>query len=130
MKTCNIEWLTIPAHNLESTRLFYEQVFGFSVSEYTDRYWVFKAGNIMGGFDADLEPNQKGISFSITVLSISEALSEIEKHGGSILKYGYPLGSGYCAQFKDQKTLDLTYIFELNLLKNLRHTDFSDNIMP
>ncbi len=100
---CKIEWIILPAPDLESAKTFYSEVFGFMISEYSDRFWVFKAGNLSGGLDRDLVVNKQGIRFSITVSDIEQALSAILERGGQVLKRSHSLGAGagYCAQFED-----------------------------
>jgi predicted enzyme related to lactoylglutathione lyase len=46
-KAYSIEWLVIPAPNLELAKSFYANVFRFEVSDYSDTFAVFKAGNII-----------------------------------------------------------------------------------
>ncbi|HHT25800.1 MAG TPA: hypothetical protein GXZ82_00940 [Firmicutes bacterium] len=47
----------MPAPDLGSAKTFYSEVFGFIISEYSDRFWVFKAANLSGGLDRDLVVN-------------------------------------------------------------------------
>ena len=105
MENCKIEWLTVPAPNLEAAKQFYEHVFGFQISKFSERFWVFQSGSLSGGLDASLSAGEKdvGIGFSITVNSISDALAKIRKYGGSVVGDMYSLGpgNGFCAQFKD-----------------------------
>lgn len=103
MEPCRIEWITIPSPNLESAKEFFSKVFGFAISEYSERFWVFKAGNLSGGLDRDLTVNSHGIGFSITVSDLRQTLKSVVEHGGRILKEPYSLGpgSGFCAQFAD-----------------------------
>lgn len=103
MEPCKIEWLIIPAPDLDAAKTFYERVFGFSVSKYSERFWVFKSGTLSGGLDADLIPNEKGIRFSITVSAIDKALEAIIREGGTIITPGCSLGAkaGFYAKFKD-----------------------------
>ena len=103
MVACNIEWITLPAPDLDAAKAFYEGVFGFSVSPYSDRFWVFKAGNLSGGLDQDLSVSGHGIGFPITVNCIEETFAAIVRHGGEVTKAGYALGwgGGFCARFKD-----------------------------
>ncbi len=102
-KACFIEWVVIPAPNLDLAKSFYAKVFRFEVSDYSDTFAVFKAGNIGGGLDSQLIPSQASTGFSITVKNIPEALKAIAKNGGKILKSKYSLGQklGFCAQFED-----------------------------
>ena len=103
MDPCLIEWITVPAQNLDAAKLFYNRVFNFEITEYNDRFLVFKAGNISGGLDKDLEVNAKGIGFSITVTNITQTIQDIIENGGQIIEAAYSLGpgSGYCAKFTD-----------------------------
>jgi predicted enzyme related to lactoylglutathione lyase len=102
-KACSIEWVVIPAPNLDLAKSFYAKVFRFEVSDYSETFAVFKAGNISGGLDSQLIPSHASTSFSITVKNIPEALKAIAKNGGKILKQKYSLGKklGYCARFED-----------------------------
>lgn len=100
---CSIEWLLIPAPDLEKAKNFYHKVFGFAISLYSDSFALFKAANISGGLDSSLSPSVNSLSFSVTVSSIDKYLTEIERFGGRIIKSKYPLGTnlGFCARFSD-----------------------------
>ncbi len=102
-KAYSIEWLLIPAPNLELAKSFYANVFRFEISDYGDTFAVFKAGNVSGGLDSDLVPSTVGTSFSITVEDIPKVLAVIVEHGGKVLRSKYALGSGagFCARFED-----------------------------
>jgi len=103
MEPCRIEWITIPAPDIESAENFYGNVFGFVVSTYNERYRVFKGGNIGGGLDQDLDPGSGGIGFSITVPDIDHTIRLIVEFGGRLLGAPWSLGPGlgYCARFAD-----------------------------
>jgi predicted enzyme related to lactoylglutathione lyase len=38
MEPCKIEWITIPAPDLESAKTFYAEAFGFSMSKFNHRF--------------------------------------------------------------------------------------------
>ncbi len=99
----SIEWIVIPAPDLQAAETFYREVFGFSISPYSETYLVFKAGNLSGALDQDLTPSADSLSFSLTVCDIDETLRFIRKHGGDVVRKRYELGSGagFCAKFKD-----------------------------
>lgn len=103
MEACKIEWITVPAPDLEAAKIFFSVVFGFVISKYSDRFWVFKAGNISGGLDSDLTANPHGIGFSITVPELGRPLKAVTERGGRVLREPYSLGpgAGFCAQFAD-----------------------------
>jgi len=83
---CNIEWIVIPAPDLEKAGTFYNNVFGFTIREFSENFRVFEAGNLNGGLDNSLIPDKKGISFSITVQNIDDYLKNIVTHGGMIIR--------------------------------------------
>jgi len=98
-----IEWLLIPAPNLELAKSFYANVFHFEISDHSDTFAVFKAGNVSGGLDSQLVPSNASTSFSITVDDIPKVLEAITKNGGKVLRPKYALGpnAGFCARFED-----------------------------
>lgn len=128
MGPCKIEWLTVPAPDLEAAKTFYENVFGFSVSKFSERFWVFKSGTLSGGLDADLKPNGEGIGFSITVPAIDNALEAIKREGGSIINPGYSLGSGtgFCAKFKDPNG-NVLELYSDVLYSNIKQDKMTDD---
>jgi len=102
-KACSIEWLVIPAPDLELAKSFYACVFRFEISDYSDTFSVFRAGNISGGLDSQLVPSTVSTSFSITVEDIPKVLETIAENGGKVLRSKYALGpnAGFCAKFED-----------------------------
>ncbi len=102
-KPCNIEWITIPAPDLDAAEKFYSETFGFEVTVFNPRYRVFKAGNLSGGLDQDLSVRSTGIGFSVTVTNLVSTLKDVQKHGGKLIKEPCSLGagSGYCATILD-----------------------------
>jgi predicted enzyme related to lactoylglutathione lyase len=102
-KTYTIDWLVIPAPDLDLAKSFYANVFHFDISDFSDTFATFKAGNISGGLDCELVPSKSSLSFSVTVDDIPEMLARIVRHGGKILRPQYELSPnlGYCARFED-----------------------------
>jgi len=102
-KAYSIEWLVIPAPDLELAKSFYANVFHFEISDFSETFAVFKAGNIGGGLDSQLIPSTISTSFSITVDDILKVLNAVTKNGGKVLRPKYSLGpnAGFCAQFAD-----------------------------
>ena len=100
---CGIEWITIPAPDLEAAKSFYANCFGFELDQYNERFVVFKALNLSGGLDQDLEPAAEGIGFSVTVPSMEETLRLVVENGGTVFRDPYELGpgAGYSARIRD-----------------------------
>jgi uncharacterized protein len=101
--SCKIEWLEIPAADLERAAEFYSKLFGWEITAFSADYRVFKAGNLHGGLRKNLQSSEMGISFSITVQDISAVLSAIKAAGGEVQREKYLLGEdlGYSARFRD-----------------------------
>lgn len=103
MNIAKIEWIVIPAQDLQKAEEFYSRIFGWKISVYAKNFWLFDADTIQGGFDPSMSAYEDGIRFSITVDNINKTLKQIEKCGGQIIKEKFEIapGFGFCAQFKD-----------------------------
>ncbi|MCK5585474.1 VOC family protein [Candidatus Bipolaricaulota bacterium] len=103
IEAARIEWIVIPAPDLQTAETFYREVFGFTITPYSETYLVFKAGNISGALDQELNPSVDGLSFSLTVSDIDGTLRLIREFGGDVVRERYELrpGAGFCAKFKD-----------------------------
>ncbi|MCK5246937.1 VOC family protein, partial [Candidatus Bipolaricaulota bacterium] len=44
IEAARIEWIVIPAPDLQTAETFYREVFGFTITPYSETYLVFKAG--------------------------------------------------------------------------------------
>lgn len=89
---CCINWIVIPAPDIERARGFYERVFGFRFSPFSPTFLTFKAGNISGALNADRAVSEGGMVLSITVESLDETLAAIKREGGTVLTEPQPLG--------------------------------------
>jgi len=98
---CKIEWIQIPAPDLEKARVFYSSLFGWEIEEYSPDYLIFKSGSVQGGFSKDARPCDSGITFSITVGDIPETLKKVVSAGGKVVKEKTEIGGGFFASFKD-----------------------------
>ena len=92
-----INYLEIPSKDIESTKLFFEGVFGWSFVDYGPEYSAFSNAGIDGGiFKSDQTVLTK--NGSVLVVFYSKELEKIEKKiidgGGSIVKptFGFPGG--------------------------------------
>jgi hypothetical protein len=106
---CCIEWIVIPAPDVEKGRLFYSKVFGFTFREFTPDFLTFQAGNIRGALNAQLPVAEGGVLFSITVDDMDEAVSRITREGGAILSDPQSLGTGAGSwlRFRDPNGVEL-----------------------
>ena len=96
-KNNKINYIEIPARNIEATKAFFSEVFGWSFVDYGPDYCSFAAQGVDGGFfKSDLVVSTKNGSPLIVLYSDAlEATQEkIEKAGGKIIKpiFSFPGG--------------------------------------
>ncbi len=100
-----IEWLEIPAPDLEKAKSFYSAVFGWEMENYTDSFCVFKLDGFSGGFNKNRKPiiKPEGIIFSISVEDINATLIQVKEQGGQVVEEKYMIAEeiGYAAMFSD-----------------------------
>ena len=92
-----INYVELPAKDLEATKAFFQSVFGWSFVDYGPEYTSFSDQGIDGGFfQSDLaSSSEKGAALVILYSNQLEAtLANVEKAGGSIIKpiYSFPGG--------------------------------------
>lgn len=106
---CCIEWIVIPAPDIETARVFYGEVFGFTFREFSPTFLTFQAGNIRGALNAELSVAEGGVLFSITVGDMEEAVRRITGQGGAILSDRQSLGTdaGSWLRFRDPNGVEL-----------------------
>ncbi|MFC2079401.1 VOC family protein [Candidatus Bipolaricaulota bacterium] len=104
-KPGDIRHIEIPAKDLETARMFYSTVFGWTIQRNTpsSAYWFFDAGNVAGAFDAGRTPSDDGVCLILEVDDIPSTLDRIVRLGGEQLadKSALPDELGYIACFRD-----------------------------
>jgi len=99
-----INYIELPARNLQVTKEFFVTVFGWSFVDYGPEYAAFSNAGIDGGFyKADLVVSTN--NGSALIVFFSEALEKtqrkIENAGGSILKPIFSFPGGRRFHFSD-----------------------------
>ncbi len=92
-----INYVEIPAKDLEATKAFFQSVFGWSFVDYGPEYTAFSDQGLDGGFyKSDLVSSpQKGSALIIFYSNQLEAtLEKVEKAGGSIVEPIFPFPGG------------------------------------
>jgi len=95
-----INYIEIPAKNIEATKAFFAEVFGWSFVDYGPDYCSFAAQGVDGGFfKSDLVVSTKNGSPLIVLYSNSlETIQEkTKKAGGTIIKpiFSFPGGKRF-----------------------------------
>ncbi len=103
-----VNWVEIPAENLDRARMFYSQLFGWKIEELPlarrRDYFLIKTGpdgTISGGLIRREHPQQTTVNY-IDVTSTDKYTARVEHLGGKVLvpKTAVP-GMGYFAVFED-----------------------------
>ena len=95
-----IDYIEFPATDIEATKRFYQQVFGWKFQDYGPDYTSFLDGRLAGGFNKDAQPaspsagKTSGPLIVIYAASLEEIYAEVKSAGGKIVKeiFGFPGG--------------------------------------
>lgn len=97
-----INYIEFPTADMDSTKAFFAQVFGWSFTDYGPDYMDSSDGGIMTGFfKADLQSSTENGSALVTFYSdhLEETLAKVEAAGGSIIKPIFSFPGGRRFQF-------------------------------
>jgi hypothetical protein len=92
-----ISYIEFPASNLETTKSFFSQVFGWSFQDYGPEYTAFSDAGLEGGFfKSELKASTENGSALIVLYSrhLEETRSKVVDAGGTIVKdiFSFPGG--------------------------------------
>ena len=99
-----INYIELPARNIGKTKAFFNQVFGWSFTDYGSEYTAFTDEGLDGGFyKSDLVSSTRNGSALIVFYSkkLTETQSRIENAGGSIIKPVFTFPGGRRFHFTD-----------------------------
>jgi len=99
-----INYVEFPAKDIEATKAFFTQVFGWSFVDYGPEYTAFSGEGIDAGFfKSDLTVSTENGSALIVFYSkdLEQTLSKIENAGGSIIKPIFSFPGGRRFHFDD-----------------------------
>lgn len=92
-----LDYVEFPAYDLDATRHFFGEVFGWTFEDYGPDYIAFSRQGLDGGFyRADLKARSEAGSALLVFYSerIEETLAKVQAAGGTILKpvFDFPGG--------------------------------------
>ncbi len=101
----SINYLELPSSNLEATKTFFSNVFGWTFVDYGEEYTAFKEKSMEGGFyksDLRSDSSQKGATLVVFYSDdLEDTQQKILKHGGSISIPTFSFPGGKRFHFKD-----------------------------
>ncbi|WGD34212.1 VOC family protein [Olleya sp. YS] len=103
MKPINnhINYIEFITHDLEATKTFYNQAFGWEFTDYGDNYVAFESSGVAGGFEKVDKPIVNGVLVVLYHDNLDDAKSKILDLGGrlSVDTFSFPGGRRF--QFLD-----------------------------
>jgi predicted enzyme related to lactoylglutathione lyase len=89
-----IDYIEFPAMDLDATKRFYGEVFGWSFEDYGPDYASFHDGRLAGGFNRAAEPKAGGPLVVLYTTDLEAMEAKIKAAGGSIVKaiFSFPGG--------------------------------------
>ncbi|MFK7814391.1 MAG: VOC family protein [Maribacter sp.] len=96
-----INYIEFKSTDLETTKTFYSQVFGWSFTDYGEGYTAFSESGVEGGFELTSEPIRNGVLVVLHHLNLEAIKDKVLKGGGKISVdiFSFPGGSRF--QFLD-----------------------------
>lgn len=99
-----INYIELPAKDLEATKTFFTQVFGWVFVDYGTEYIAFSDEVLEGGFYRSelVSDSSKGAALVVFYSDrLEETQNKIEKHGGKVSKKIFPFPGGRRFHFLD-----------------------------
>ena len=99
-----INYVELPARDIEATKLFFSAVFGWTFVDYGTEYSAFSNAGINGGFyKSDLRASTESGSALVVFYSkdLADTQAKIEAAGGSIIKPVFSFPGGRRFHFAD-----------------------------
>lgn len=99
-----INYIELPARDIEAARLFFSAVFGWTFVDYGPEYSAFSNAGIDGGFyKSDLRASTESGSALVVFYSndLADTQAKIERAGGSIVKPVFSFPGGQRFHFAD-----------------------------
>jgi predicted enzyme related to lactoylglutathione lyase len=102
-----MDYIEFPAIDIEGTKLFYNQVFGWTFEDYGPGYTSFHDGRIGGGFNSGAQPSRaderltRGTLVVIYSPALEDTYAKVKQAGGIIVREPFEFPGGRRFHFAD-----------------------------
>ena len=102
-----MDYIEFPATNIEATKRFYHDVFGWDFQDYGPGYTSFHDGRLAGGFNSEAKPtsadgNQtRGTLVVIYAAVLEDVYAKVKAAGGEIVRETFEFPGGRRFHFSD-----------------------------
>lgn len=101
MQNNHINYIELKAHDLEATKQFYGQAFGWSFTDYGPTYMAFSDSGLDGGFELTNDSIVNGALVVLYHRNLEEVKQTITTLGGRISKDTFSFPGGHRFHFTD-----------------------------
>lgn len=103
-----MDYIEFPATNIDATKRFYSQVFGWQFQDWGPDYTSFHDGRLGGGFNAESQSSgadgnatTRGVLVVIYATSLDEIYRKVKDAGGKIVRETFDFPGGKRFHFAD-----------------------------
>ena len=102
-----MDYIEFPATDIEATKRFYNQVFGWKFTDYGPSYTSFNDGRLGGGFNGESQPaladsaKTRGVLVVLYATSLDEIYGKVKAAGGKIVRETFDFPGGKRFHFAD-----------------------------
>ena len=96
-----VDYLEFPATDIEATKRFYADAFGWQFTDYGPDYTSFNDGQLDGGFTKGTPVASPGPLVVLYAVDLEETEKRIESAGGNIVRPAYEFPGGRRFHFHD-----------------------------
>lgn len=101
MKTAPIDYIEFKTTDIEKTKAFYSNAFGWSFTDYGPNYTSFSKIGVAGGFELTKGPIVNGVLVVLYYEDLEEIQEKVITAGGIISKEIFEFPGGKRFHFKD-----------------------------
>lgn len=96
-----IDYIELPASDVQEAKRFYTAVFGWSFTDYGPDYTSFTDGRLAGGFFTAEAVRPGGPLVVLYALDLARVEEAVAAHGGTIVRVPYAFPGGRRFHFRD-----------------------------
>jgi predicted enzyme related to lactoylglutathione lyase len=102
-----MDYIEFPATDIEATKRFYHQVFGWEFTDYGPGYTSFHDGRLGGGFNSESQPaggggaKTRGVLVVVYATSLDDTRAKVIAAGGKIIREIFEFPGGKRFHFSD-----------------------------
>src|SRR5690349_11377479 len=102
-----MDYIEFPATDIDATKRFYHQVFGWDFQDWGPTYISFHDGRMAGGFNVESAPARaegsqtRGVLVVLYAASLEDVYSKVKQTGGTIVRETFDFPGGRRFHFSD-----------------------------